>query len=231
MHRSRGAAAKAATVVLRQRAFSDWRAGRPFDSDAFVRDLKHMHDALDRPEFIVLPLPDLPPSPSRPAQASDTGPRNDASGRARSEAGCTEGCNGCSPGKGVREGGAGLRAGAARLAPLRRGDAPPRRREREAGDRGRLQHAAGLYDLSPGLAPGRAAPVRCHRQAMGGAPFIPSAQHHPQGRGERTASRKGRAMRSPRRCWNRMVVHAARVARLDDAGRIDEIYGPVPARA
>jgi hypothetical protein len=36
-------------------AFSDWRAGRPFDTYAFLRDIKCIHDALDRPEFIVLP--------------------------------------------------------------------------------------------------------------------------------------------------------------------------------
>lgn len=36
-------------------AFGDWRAGRPFDVDTFVRDIRWIHDALDRPEFIVLP--------------------------------------------------------------------------------------------------------------------------------------------------------------------------------
>jgi hypothetical protein len=36
-------------------AYGDWTAKRPFDVDQFVSDVRSMHDAIDRPEFIVLP--------------------------------------------------------------------------------------------------------------------------------------------------------------------------------
>lgn len=36
-------------------AFADWRAGRPFDTDAFLRDIDAIAGFDERPDFLVLP--------------------------------------------------------------------------------------------------------------------------------------------------------------------------------